>query len=1395
MAVIVEASAVPFDPRYSPPSSSSDHSRAGAPRLPNPFCDYWGSAGPGTTDVSALGTARVPAHLRRIPVSESRSHLCLQRPPPYRSPSRLAPLPGAATRGLGNAVFTSITDASSSPSPSSLARTGGIITSASAPTLTNPNPASLGLFLTQEPIGEEEHEAEANKKGDASKEHAGSTTIATAAETATVAAVGATALAAGAADTNADMGAVTDADSEWEDEDEELNTPRPRTLDFPISKPDFTACVAERMRTLSRSLPSSMRKHRKSGSPSALRANAAIDRRWAKCLGQRAQVELGMVVTLMQDRATAEERSTTRLMNAAATSLHPLLVAEPLMARPLLQQSLSFAHLSIGRARLEPLAPSLRDMPGLTHLDLRNCRLLSLGRGPAFRSIAECQSLLSLSLSENDLSSKASARGIADLLARAPLLKSMELSKCRLTASSLREIGQALARGVASRPSGGALSLLRLDLRDNRLGDGGARHLALAMADELPDGEGEAETVAGAKRTAATEGQAGESAAKRYSRLKLSNIQSLLLDDNRITKRGMAHLREPLTQYPPTVRRLSLSLNPLQGSGDELAQLLEACDQLTDLNLSWTGMKILEDNFLEALSASRTLLHLSLSHNGMNAAMCASLGEALLTNHHLLGLHVMFGNSALLDYRGFLVPTPNKLRTIGQLSAEGDVLADGSHIAAQNCWLCEGWNEVLFEYRPGGGSAASKYGIYGGGAGVRHHVDVCLASEGWKPHRMKRHKSKPGESDYWRVYLCLPPRRHRFLFRVDGKGYEFSPGAPLERSRLWPGARPNLVNYIDVPRRRHGTTLYCHSAKPRVCTKIKRQRFHGDESSGSGCDSDITEIESSGSDSEGQGNEDRSGRRYHQPKWSYDMSMFFSRVPEPGLNNLYARSLAKRACMHDVPFLAGRGSKSTTKKSKKKRSKTSKGPPPSGHVHLRSFFKDEGNQIAMHSILEKHYALLLDVFRLYTTRGTSRTDISHLFKKQFQEFLYDTQIVEHSGQNDSSSSTTTTTTTTSPDRQERRRRASPDEVNALEPLISLAEGDILFAAARSAEEAARSGGEERKHAHLDALSRIEFIDTILRIIRHVAKDRGITTAREAGELVVLEYIGKHARRFDQDVFREASLYSHKVDMVLRAHSLELKTLWLRLSEITLTREGHLLKGGNSGLSLKRWNKACTLAFQYNEETGNLAPLPFSLSDTVRIFAVSCMEQPDNPGANTMEFSDFLEAVTRLAALMTKVTLAGALEHASHIAAHSEGRFGKLSSSWRRIRELTKTHDFFVEKEGRFLSIRNGGLVSRDTKKKMEAHIKANAAAKLAVERAKKQAEHDVARVAEVSDNIAENAAKDKAAQSQAVEPIKPVDTAEAAAPEEEAAPEESKDPQHAFHESLEKVIRVLVNRL
>ena len=140
------------------------------------------------------------------------------------------------------------------------------------------------------------------------------------------------------------------------------------------------------------------------------------------------------------------------------------------------------------------------------------------------------------------------------------------------------------------------------------------------------------------------------------------------------------------------------------------------------------------------LNKDTELLHLDISYNNINYTDAEKIAENIKQNHTILGIHVD-GNEMEVDELGFVYPIdknnykPNHFansQVFYRISndhplSKSNVLNVQKIKHKNNCWICEGWKEVKFRYKP------HNYEGNVSEAQVKLHLDF----EGYKPYDME----------------------------------------------------------------------------------------------------------------------------------------------------------------------------------------------------------------------------------------------------------------------------------------------------------------------------------------------------------------------------------------------------------------------------------------------------------------------------------------------------------------------------------------------------------------------------------------------------------------------------------------------------------------------------------
>ena len=145
------------------------------------------------------------------------------------------------------------------------------------------------------------------------------------------------------------------------------------------------------------------------------------------------------------------------------------------------------------------------------------------------------------------------------------------------------------------------------------------------------------------------------------------------------------------------------------------------------------------------------LLHLDISYNNINVVDARAISENIKDNHSILGIHVD-GNDMYVDELGFVYPIEKSKyksnhfansQIFYRISNDHPLIRSGAiNIqklrSKNNCWICEGWREIKFHYKP------SKYNGSMDKAFMRLHLnfenyksyDLRLSHDSFICHRM-----------------------------------------------------------------------------------------------------------------------------------------------------------------------------------------------------------------------------------------------------------------------------------------------------------------------------------------------------------------------------------------------------------------------------------------------------------------------------------------------------------------------------------------------------------------------------------------------------------------------------------------------------------------------------------
>ncbi|KAF0699117.1 Aste57867_10319 [Aphanomyces stellatus] len=308
---------------------------------------------------------------------------------------------------------------------------------------------------------------------------------------------------------------------------------------------------------------------------------------------------------------------------------------------------------------------------------------------------------------------------------------------------------------------------------------------------------------------------------------KNQTVRRLNLSENQFDTAGMFALASLLAENA-TIEELYLSWNKIRGlGGQRIVESIGYHSSLRVLDLSWNSLNSCTNHAIAtalaaALANNNVLAHLDLSNNSLDTRACAILAAALVTNHTIIGLH-MVGNQSKVDARGFVLPlaapiavqAQHKFCSIKHFELQQDPDSNATTLDAywayvdRACWLCGRWSEHRFVWTPS------------------HKLDVKvkaklhLSIDEWSGDDMNR------SNDMFVLYRMLPPGKTKYFITVETEGT--TPGDVKKQYVVLKDKRTarllrvhgddhlfgtlQYVNYIAMTR--YDGTNPCHATLPR----------------------------------------------------------------------------------------------------------------------------------------------------------------------------------------------------------------------------------------------------------------------------------------------------------------------------------------------------------------------------------------------------------------------------------------------------------------------------------------------------------------------------------------------------------------------------------------------------
>eukprot|EP00359_Climacostomum_virens_P001679 CAMPEP_0204897674 /NCGR_PEP_ID=MMETSP1397-20131031/869_1 /ASSEMBLY_ACC=CAM_ASM_000891 /TAXON_ID=49980 /ORGANISM="Climacostomum Climacostomum virens, Strain Stock W-24" /LENGTH=860 /DNA_ID=CAMNT_0052065451 /DNA_START=87 /DNA_END=2668 /DNA_ORIENTATION=+ len=266
-----------------------------------------------------------------------------------------------------------------------------------------------------------------------------------------------------------------------------------------------------------------------------------------------------------------------------------------------------------------------------------------------------------------------------------------------------------------------------------------------------------------------------------------SSLGRLSLAKNRINETAARAIGNML-KANSTLKNLDLHWNQVRGPGMEsIFGGLMSNNTLKVLDLSWNALGRQRDDagvrvMSEALKIHKKLLHLDISHNNFSLSECKIIAEGLKENHTIYGIHAD-GNECSIDSRGFLIPMENMPDIEAGHFFKRILSSRGlEQTRRTNCWICERWVEVSFEWTPERSGLAKTDPIF-----------IHLDCDGFQPDYM--HK----QGNTFRLTRAVPSGTLKFFFShpTTPTTSDTYPKVHLKRpveivARFWEGCTQNL---------------------------------------------------------------------------------------------------------------------------------------------------------------------------------------------------------------------------------------------------------------------------------------------------------------------------------------------------------------------------------------------------------------------------------------------------------------------------------------------------------------------------------------------------------------------------------------------------------------------------
>ncbi|EAR84145.2 hypothetical protein TTHERM_00723300 (macronuclear) [Tetrahymena thermophila SB210] len=193
-----------------------------------------------------------------------------------------------------------------------------------------------------------------------------------------------------------------------------------------------------------------------------------------------------------------------------------------------------------------------------------------------------------------------------------------------------------------------------------------------------------------------------------------TKLLKLNISKNSLTIDSIPYLVNLITQSS-CIQELYLKWNKFKSeSGQKIAEALMENDTIKVLDLSYNSLGISNNQkcqfsktFAKLIEKDSdcSIIHIDISYNQINFQESSIISEALKKNFTILGFHFN-GNCGFIDKSGFLIPTKDVSNLLSPLESkiQGVRRLEQSSLMIEatqdNCWICQGWEEKKFIWRP-----------------------------------------------------------------------------------------------------------------------------------------------------------------------------------------------------------------------------------------------------------------------------------------------------------------------------------------------------------------------------------------------------------------------------------------------------------------------------------------------------------------------------------------------------------------------------------------------------------------------------------------------------------------------------------------------------------------------